>query len=82
MHREGSSHKYPVSWTTIRDPQLGPDADGNFFVCTHGTKVEAAADTVVVWRPKLWHGTSLQNVISLQEVRKRILELESEETAE
>ena len=46
----------------MHDPQLGPDAGGNFFACTHGIKVEAAADTVVVWRPKLWHGTSLQNV--------------------
>ena len=97
----------------MHDPQLGPDAGGNFFACTHGIKVEAAADTVVVWGPKLWHGTSLKNVdpdsskvfqaglvivtppgitrlwkevqekkISLQEAKKRILELESGETSE
>ena len=60
MHKEGSSHKFAVSWTTMRDPLLGQDGGGNFFVCKHGIKVEAAADTVIVWRPTSWHGTSLQ----------------------
>lgn len=30
-------------------------------MCSHGIKVEAAADTVVVWKPKTSHGTSLLN---------------------
>jgi hypothetical protein len=46
----------------MRDPQLGKDAGGHFFICDHGIKVEAAADTLIVWRPKAWHGTSLQDV--------------------
>lgn len=62
IHKEGSPHTYAVSWTTYRDSQLGKDAGGHFFVCDHGIKVEAAADTLIVWRPKSWHGTSLQQV--------------------
>ena len=42
------------------DPQLSSYRDGYFFICTHGVKVEAAADTVVAWTPTSWHGTSLQ----------------------
>ena len=44
----------------MRDPALGSQGGGHFFVCDHGIKVEAAADSVVVWRPRFWHGTSLQ----------------------
>jgi hypothetical protein len=29
-------------------------------MCSHAVKVMAAADTVAVWQPKLYHGTSLQ----------------------
>ena len=61
IHREASCHKYAVSWTTARSPELGKSGGGHFFICTHGIKVEAAADTVIIWRPKKWHGTSLQN---------------------
>ena len=60
IHQEGSGHKYAVAWTTFRDPKLGKEWGGNFFICSHGIKVEAATDTVVVWKPKSWHGTSLQ----------------------
>jgi hypothetical protein len=61
IHREGSAHEYAVAWTTIRDPQLGKNGGGHFFICSHGIKVVAATDTVVVWKPKSWHGTSLQH---------------------
>lgn len=44
----------------MRDPGLDEDGGGHFFICKHGIKVEAAADSVVVWRPRSWHGTSLQ----------------------
>jgi hypothetical protein len=60
IHREGSPHKYAVSWTTMRDPQLRKQDGGHFFMCSHGIKVTAAPDTVVVWQPKSLHGTSLQ----------------------
>jgi len=94
----------------MRDPQLGSDGGGHFFICTHGIKVEAATDSVVVWKPRSWHGTSLQKrdpnnpaifqaglaivtpsgvsrlwkevqekKLTLEEARRKILELESEE---
>ena len=97
----------------MRDPQLGKDGGGHFFVCDYGIKVEADADSVVVWRPRMWHGTSLQQrdpknpaifqaglsivtplgisrlwdevrekKISLEEARKKMMELESEEVGE
>jgi hypothetical protein len=44
----------------MRDTQLGKNGGGDFFCPTHGIKVEASADTVVVWQPRAWHGTSLQ----------------------
>ena len=83
---------------------------GNFFISSHGIKVVAAADTLVVWKPRSWHGTSLlhcdpynsqivqaglaivtspgisklwadvqEKKVSLEEARKRSLELECEE---
>jgi hypothetical protein len=60
IHREGSPHKYAVSWTTMQDPQLRKQDGGHFFMCSHGIKVTAAPDTVVAQQPKFLHGTSLQ----------------------
>ena len=60
IHREGSAHTYAVAWTTVRAPELNREWGGHFFICSHGIKVEAATDTVVVWRPRSYHGTSLQ----------------------
>jgi hypothetical protein len=60
IHHETSSHKYAVAWTTMRNPQLGRDGGRHFFICDHGVKIEAAMDSVVVWKPRAWHGTSLQ----------------------
>ena len=33
----------------------------NFFICLHTIKVEAATDTVIIWKPTSLHGTSLPN---------------------
>jgi hypothetical protein len=44
----------------MREPELDATVGGHFFICQYGVKVEAAADSVVVWNPKSWHGTSLQ----------------------
>ena len=110
IHWEGSPHKYAVAWTTMWEPELNATAGGHFFICKYGVKVEAAPDSVVVWNPKSWHGTSLQRRdpsnpeifqaglaivtptginslwqevldkrISLDEARKKIVDLESEE---
>lgn len=41
---------------------------GHFFLASHGVRIQAAANSLIIWRPALWHGTSL----SLQDPRKRI----------
>jgi len=46
---------------TICDLSLGKYAGGNFLISSHSIKVEAATDTVVVWKPKACHGTSLMD---------------------
>ena len=61
IHWEGCVHKYGVSWTTVRSADLGDEGGANFFICSHAVKVEAATDTVIVWKPTSWHGTSLQH---------------------
>ncbi|KAJ3551362.1 hypothetical protein NP233_g13095 [Leucocoprinus birnbaumii] len=61
-HREHQPHKYSVSWTTTREivPSI-PDAlnGGHFFLASHGIRIQAAANTMMIWQPKMWHGTSL-----------------------
>lgn len=90
---------------------LDKNGGANFFMGSHAVKVEAAADTFIIWKPTAWHGTSLlhqdpndtmmfqagpvilnplgvarlwanvqEKNISLEEARKKILELESEES--
>lgn len=69
MHVEHQPHVYAVAWTTSRetDPSATPvDNGGNFFLATHGVRFQASANSLLIWRPGLWHGTSL----SLQDPRK------------
>lgn len=56
-HNEGSPHPYAVSWTTRRKCARGVGA--NFYISAYGIKVCSATDTIIVWRPKDFHGTSL-----------------------
>lgn len=56
MERNGS--RFAVSWTTCR---TGPvDSGGHFFLAKYGVRIRGAANTVVVWCPGEFHGTSLQ----------------------
>lgn len=64
MHTENHPHKYAISWTTSRKLPPGIediDAGGHFFFASHGVRVQAAANTVIVWQPKRFHGTSLHH---------------------
>ena len=56
-HNEKTAHTYAVSWTTQR--QCDQDVGGNFYISSYGIKVCVATDTIIVWRPKDYHGTSL-----------------------
>jgi len=38
---------------------------GHFYLSKYGVRVEGAPDTVVVWNPAYWHGTSLQEISPL-----------------
>ncbi|EEB96583.1 hypothetical protein MPER_04261 [Moniliophthora perniciosa FA553] len=56
-HTENQPHQYSISWTTGR--QGTPSDGGHFYNSTLGIRVQGAANTVVIWKPKDIHGTSL-----------------------
>jgi hypothetical protein len=62
IHKEAMPHEYAVSWTTSHQiDRAASDLDngGHFFIASHGVCIQAALNTLVIWRPQLWHGTSL-----------------------
>ncbi|KAJ3552227.1 hypothetical protein NP233_g12930 [Leucocoprinus birnbaumii] len=62
MHTEVQPHTYGVAWNTNRqtDPAASPvDNGGNFFLASHGVRFQASANSLLIWKPGLWHGTSL-----------------------
>jgi hypothetical protein len=62
MHNEPQPHEYAISWTTRRQVDARfPDVlnGGNFFLASHGVRIQAASNSLIVWRPRLIHGTSL-----------------------
>ncbi|KAF7779006.1 hypothetical protein Agabi119p4_3351 [Agaricus bisporus var. burnettii] len=38
---------------------VSADNGGHFYVAEYGVRVRAAANTIIAWRPKDYHGTSL-----------------------
>ena len=59
MHYENQPHDYAIALTARRTG--GINDGGHFYLGSYGIKVESAANSIVVWRPKDVHGTSLQN---------------------
>lgn len=62
VHNEKQPHKWSISFTTNRTwdkdfPSV--DAGGHFYITEYGIRVRAAANTLIAWQPKDWHGTSL-----------------------
>jgi hypothetical protein len=47
-----------MAWTTGR--MGGLEDGGHFYLASHAVRVQSAANTFVLWKPKLCHGTSLQ----------------------
>lgn len=42
------------------DPAISNlDAGGHFYISSYGIRIQAAPGTLIAWRPKDWHGTSL-----------------------
>lgn len=59
-HLELQPHKFAAAWTTTR---IAPfSAGGHFYYARHGVRVRSAADTLVIWKPGHYHGTSLLEV--------------------
>ncbi|GLB45835.1 hypothetical protein LshimejAT787_3200060 [Lyophyllum shimeji] len=57
IHFEYQPHLFGLAWTLSCNK--GPDAGGNFFMAKYGLRIEAAANALVFWMPREWHGTSL-----------------------
>lgn len=64
IHTERQPHKWAIAWTTFQvfDYSLcqgSIDAGGHFFISSYEIHIQAAANTLIAWRPSDWHGTSL-----------------------
>lgn len=54
---ESAPHKYAIFWKTHRSFQ--PNDGGHFFIVDYEIRIQGASNTLVVWQPKNWHGTTL-----------------------
>ena len=59
-HVESQPHKYALAWTVRRDHPS--DAGGHFYIGSYGIHIQAAANSLVIWRPADVHCTSLQDL--------------------
>ncbi|XP_006461603.1 hypothetical protein AGABI2DRAFT_70749 [Agaricus bisporus var. bisporus H97] len=65
VHFENQPHKWAVSLTTSQsfdDSVSAVDAGGHFFISAYGIRIQAAPNTLIAWRPRDWHGTSLFHI--------------------
>ena len=71
IHKEGAPHKYSLFWTTNRS--LGEDEGSNFFISDYGIRIqlEGAKNTMMAWQTKMFHGTSLAKLESIDSDRGR-----------
>ncbi|KAJ3560342.1 hypothetical protein NP233_g10901 [Leucocoprinus birnbaumii] len=61
-HYETQPHEFSISWTTawVIDPMASDLTNGgHFFIASHSIQIQAASNTMIIWQPRLWHGTSL-----------------------
>lgn len=61
-YTEPQPHAYAVAWTTSRKVDSSAssfDNGGHFFLASHGVRFQASANSLLIWRPRLLHGTSL-----------------------
>jgi len=69
IHKEGAPHQYSLFWTT--DRSLGDGEVGNFFISDYGIRIQGAKNTMVAWQTKMFHGTSLAKLESIDSNRGR-----------
>ncbi|KAK7441587.1 hypothetical protein VKT23_016579 [Stygiomarasmius scandens] len=60
VHFEKSPHPFAIAWTTSHTGNVNDG--GHFYNAKYGIRVEAAANTIFVWRPEHAHATSLMCV--------------------
>ncbi|KAJ3889767.1 hypothetical protein GG344DRAFT_51006 [Lentinula edodes] len=63
VHRENQPHIWSAAWTTYRNQSV---QGGNFYISEYGIRIRSAANTVVFWKPKHYHATSLQDIDPLE----------------
>lgn len=56
-HNESNATEYCFAWTTSRQNEA--HEGGEFFIADYAIKVQPSSDTMVVWRGKDYHGTTL-----------------------
>ena len=56
-HHESNANKYCFAWTTSRLNKV--QEGGEFFIADYSVKIEPSSDTMVVWRGRDYHGTTL-----------------------
>ena len=56
-HNESNGINYCFAWTTSRQNEV--HEGGEFFIADYAIKVGPSADTLVVWKGKDYHGTTL-----------------------
>ena len=69
VHKEGAPDKYSLFWTT--DGSLREDEGGNFFISDSGIRIQGAKNPMVAWQTKMFHGTSLAKLESIDSDRGR-----------
>lgn len=51
-----------IAWTTNRVASEGTKMGGNFYLSDFGLLIEASQNSLVVWKPSEYHGTTLTNI--------------------
>ena len=59
QQEQGQPHIYFISWTVTWT--LANDQGRHFYNCDYGVCIQGGDDTIVVWDPSHFHGTSLQD---------------------
>jgi hypothetical protein len=60
IHYDKSPHEWAISMTTERNqPNI---YGGAFYFAKHGVRVAGAPNTLVAWKQRQYHGTSLQDI--------------------
>lgn len=57
IHNESQAHKYAIAFVSGRNAP--PNGGGHFYLAQYGIRIALAPNTLFVWQPAQYHGTSL-----------------------